>query len=35
MVLAELGDRLTKALKRLNASTIVDDEVVLAIQVLI
>lgn len=32
MVLAELGDRLTKALKRLNASTIVDDEVVLAIQ---
>jgi len=32
MVLAELGHRLTTALKRLNASTIVDDEVVTAIQ---
>jgi signal recognition particle subunit SRP54 len=32
MVLAELGHRLTKALSRLNSSTIVDDEVISAIQ---
>lgn len=32
MVLAELGHRLTTALKRLNVSTVVDDEVITAIQ---
>eukprot|EP01041_Mallomonas_annulata_P005986 gene5986-12068_t len=32
MVLAELGDRLTKALRRLHSSTVVDDEVVSSIQ---
>jgi len=32
MVLAELGHRLTTALKKLNASTVVDDEVVQGIQ---
>jgi signal recognition particle subunit SRP54 len=31
MVLAELGQRLTTALRRLNTSTVVDDEVVAAI----
>ena len=31
MVLAELGQRLTTALRRLNTSTVVDDEVVTAI----
>lgn len=30
MVLAELGDRITAALNRLNSTTIVDDEVVTA-----
>ena len=31
MVLAELGNRLTSALQRLNNSTVVDDEVVAAV----